>query len=145
MPLPVVAIVFPLVLFGIMAVVLFVAYRRAARAIDELSLPVVVRCGACGVEFRITTAELRGAKMTKSVSRTSTRVHGPALVTRKSYSRYQKRLTCPACGEHGWCEVLNIGQLQAASTRVAIKYLGGALVLLILLGFVLNALSNAIL
>ena len=142
MPLPVIAIVLPVVLLVVLVAVLFAAYRRTARAIDALDLPVRARCGSCGREFELTMAELRRAHMTKSTSRTRTSLRGPALVTTRSFSTFQKRLRCPACGESGWCEVLNIGELQAAATGVAVRCMGGALALLAVLGFALSAISD---
>lgn len=145
MPLPVIAIVLPLVLLVMLVAVLFAAYRRTARAIDALDLPVHARCGSCGREFELTMAELRRAHMTKSVSRTRTGLRGPALVTTRSFSTFQKRLQCPACGESGWCEVLNIGELQSAATGIALRYMGGALALMAALGLALSAISRVIL
>ena len=142
MPLPVIAIVLPLALLVILAAVLFAAYRRTARAIDALDLPVRARCGSCGREFELTMAELRRAHLTKSVSRTRTGLRGPALVTTRSFSTFQKRLECPGCGERGWCEVLNISELQSAATGIAVRYMGGALALMAALGFALSAVSD---
>lgn len=139
MPLSVIAIVLPLALLVVLVAVLFAAYRRTARAIDALDLPVRARCGSCGHEFELTTAELRRAHLTKSVSRTRTGLRGPALVTTRSFSTFQKRLECPGCGERGWCEVLNISELQPAATGVAVRYMGGALALMAALGFALSA------
>lgn len=145
MPLSVIAIVLPLVLLTTMLVVLFAAYRRTAREIDTLELPVHARCGSCGHEFELTMPELRRAHLTKSVSRTRTSLRGPALVTTRSFSTFQKRLECPGCGERGWCEVLNIGELQSAATGIALRYMGGALAFLVVLGFALSAISKVIL
>ena len=83
MPLPVIAIVLPLVLLTTMLAVLFAAYRRTAREIDILELPVHARCGSCGHEFELTMAELRRAHLTKFVSRTRTSLRGPGPVTRR--------------------------------------------------------------
>ena len=145
MPLPVIAIVLPLVLLTTMLAVLFAAYRRTAREIDTLELPVHARCGSCGHEFELTMAELRRAHMTKSVSRTRTSLRGPALVTTRNFSTFQKRLECPGCGERGWCEVLNIGELQSAATGIVVRRMGGALAFLVVLGFALSVLSRAFL
>lgn len=142
MPLPVIAIVSPAVLLVVLVAVLFAAYRRTARAIDALDLPVHARCGSCGREFELAMAELRRAHMAKSVSRTRTSLCGPALVTTRSFSTFQKRLRCPACGESGWCEVLNIGELQSAATGIAVRYMGGALALMVVLGLALSAVSD---
>lgn len=142
MPLPVIAIVLPVVLLVVLIAVLFSAYRRTARAIDALDLPVRVRCGSCGREFELTMGELRHVHMTKSVSRTRTSLRGPALVATRSFSTFQKRLRCPACDESGWCEVLNIGELQSATTGIVVRYMGGALALMVVLGFALSAVSN---
>ena len=139
MPLPVIAIVLPLVLLTTMLAVLFAAYRRTAREIDILELPVHARCGSCGHEFELTMAELRRAHLTKFVSRTRT------LVATRSFSTFQKRLECPGCGERDWCEVLNIGELQSAATGIALRYMGGALAFLVVLGFALSAISGVIL
>lgn len=145
MPLPVIAIVLPLVLLTTMLAVLFAAYRRTAREIDALALPVHARCGSCGYEFELTMAELRRAHLTKSVSRTRTSLRGPALVTTRNFSTFQKRLECPGCGECGWCEVLNIGELQSAATGITLRYMGGALAFLVVLGFALRSISRVIL
>ena len=142
MPLSVIAIILPFTLLVVLVVVLFAACRRTGRAIDALDLPVRARCGSCGRELELTMAELRRAHMTKSVSRTRTGQRGPALVTTRSFSTFQKRLRCLACGESGWCEVLNIGELQSAATGIAVRYMGGALALMVVLGFALSAVSD---
>lgn len=139
MPLPVIAIALPLVMLTVMLAVLFVAYRQTAREIDALELPVHARCSSCGREFELTMVELRRAHMTKSVSRTRTSLRGPALVTTRNFSTFQKRLECPGCGERGWCVVLNIGELQSAVTGIVVRRMGGALAFLVVLGFALSA------
>ncbi len=145
MPLPVIAIVLPLALLTTMLAVLFAAYHRTAREIDILELPARARCGSGGHEFELTMAELRRAHLTKSVSRTRTSLRGPALVTTRSFSTFQKRLECSGCGERGWCEVLNIGELQSAATGIALRCMCGALAFLVVLGFALSAISKVIL
>lgn len=102
--------------------------------------PRAVRVVRSRVE--LTTAELRRAHLTKSLSRTRTGLRGPALVTTRSLSTFQKRLECPGCGERGWCEVLNISELQSAATGIAVRCMGGALALMAALGFALSAVSD---
>ena len=142
MPLPIIAMVLPLTMLVVLASALFVAYRRTARAIDALDFPVQARCSSCGHEFELTLGELRRAYMTKSTSHTRTSLRGPALVTTRRFSTFQKRLQCPLCGKIGWCEILNIAELQAAATGIAVKYMGGALALMVALGFALSSMFD---
>lgn len=145
MPVPVLAIVMPLIVLVLMVVVLGMACRRAALEIDALDLPVRVRCCDCRGEFEMTIADLRRAWVTKSVSSSRTRARGGALVTSSKYSKFQKRLTCPICGKRGWCEVENINELQSMTTRIALKHIGAALIFLLVVGAVLSAVVPAVL
>lgn len=133
-------IVMPLVLLALLVVTLWSAYRRTVGEIDDLGLPVRVKCDSCGREFTISTKEFRRALFTKSVSVDRAAARGPMLVTRRTYRMFKKRFPCPSCGEVRWCEVMDIDELRRVSTPIAIRNFGAALLTCLVVGFVLQAL-----
>lgn len=142
MPLAMKIIVLPLVLFALLVAALWLAYRKTVGEIEELDLSVRARCDSCGREFSLSTGEFRRGLLTKSVSLGRTAVRGPMLVTRRTYCMYKKRFACPSCGKVGWCEVLNIDDLQRASSQIAFRNFGGALLACVVVGFALQALFS---
>ena len=133
----------PLVLVALccaaMAALFVCAWRRTLAEVEASGLRYRMRCEACGAEFTLSPREFARAGARRHRSTTRTRVKGVALVSQPRYSYLAKRTACPACGERAWCENLNANEAQDRVTPIALRNFGGALAILVVVGFALRA------
>lgn len=122
-----------------MVALLVAAWRRTLAEVDASGLVYRMRCESCGAEFDLSPREFARSKMRRSRSTTRTRVKGVALVSEPHYHYVAKRFDCPACGERAWCENLNANEAQDAVAPIALRNFGGALLVMVVVGFVLSA------
>ena len=122
-----------------MVALLVAAWRRTLAEVDASGLVYRMRCERCGAEFDLAPRDFARPGMRRARSTTRTRVKGVALVSQPRYRYGAKRLACPACGERTWCENLNANEAQDAVTPIALRNFGGALLVMVVVGFVLSA------
>lgn len=121
-------------------VALFVcAWRRTLAEVEASGLRYHMCCETCGTEFELAPSEFARAGARRHRSTTRTRVKGVALVSQPHYSCLAKRTACPACGEKTWCENTNANEAQGRVAPIALKNFGGALAILVVVGFALSA------
>lgn len=135
----VVALLAILACFVAMVALLVAAWRRTLAEVDASGLVYRMRCERCGVEFDLAPRDFARPGMRRARSTTRTRVKGAALVNQPRYRYVAKRLACPACGERTWCENLNANDAQDAVAPIALRNFGGALLVMVVVGFVLSA------
>lgn len=135
----VVALLAILACFVAMVALLVAAWRRTLAEVDASGLVYRMRCERCGAEFDLAPRDFARPGMRRARSTTRTRVKGAALVSQPRYRYVAKRLACPACGERTWCENLNANDAQDAVAPIALRNFGGALLVMVVVGFVLSA------
>lgn len=135
----VVALLAILACFVAMVALLVAAWRRTLAEVDASGLVYRMRCERCGAEFDLAPRDFARLGMRRARSTTRTRVKGAALVSQPRYRYVAKRLACPACGERTWCENLNANDAQDAVAPIALRNFGGALLVMVVVGFVLSA------
>lgn len=135
----VVALLAILACFVAMVALLVAAWRRTLAEVDASGLVYRMRCERCGAEFDLAPRDFARPGMRRARSTTRTRVKGVALVSQPRYRYVAKRLACPACGERTWCENLNANEAQDAVAPIALRNFGGALLVMVVVGFVLSA------
>ena len=134
-----VALLAILACFVAMVALLVAAWRRTLAEVDASGLVYRMRCERCGTEFDLAPRDFARPGMRRARSTTRTRVKGVALVSQPRYRYVAKRLACPACGERTWCENLNANEAQDAVTPIALRNFGGALLIMVVVGFALRA------
>lgn len=122
----------------IWCVVMFMRVSR--RAVASSGLAAHIRCERCGAVYDLPAAEVSRLGLIRSVSVTRPRQVGAARVEEPEYRSFSKLFDCPACHQRAYGQVLNIGELQAASRPALISagvrwlatmVIGGALLLAI--------------
>lgn len=140
MPASLVVVLLVILACCVAMVALFVAaWRRTLAEVDASGLVYRMRCERCGAEFDLAPRDFARPGMRRARSITRTRAKGVALVSQPRYRYVAKRLACPACGEKAWCENLNANEAQDAVTPIALRNFGGALLIMVVVGFVLRA------
>ena len=135
----VVALLAILACFVAMVALLVAAWRRTLAEVDASGLVYRMRCERCGTEFDLAPRDFARPGMRRARSTTRTRAKGVALVSQPRYHYVAKRFACPACGEKTWCENLNANEAQDVVTPIALRNFGGALLSMVVVGFVLRA------
>lgn len=140
MPASLVVVLLVILACCVAMVALFVAaWRRTLAEVDASGLVYRMRCERCGAEFDLAPRDFARPGMRRARSTTRTRAKGVALVSQPRYHYVAKRLACPACGEKTWCENLNANEAQDSVTPIALRNFGGALLIMVVVGFVLRA------
>ena len=122
-----------------MAALFVCAWRRTLAEVEASGLRYHMRCETCGTEFDLAPREFARLGARRHRSTTRTRVKGVALVSQPHYSYLAKRTVCPSCGEKTWCENTNANEAQDLVTPIALRNFGGALAILVVVGFALSA------
>ena len=150
MPASLVVVLLVILACCVAMVALFVAaWRRTLAEVDASGLVYRMRCERCGAEFDLAPRDFARPGARRARSTTRTRAKGVALVSQPRYhyvakrlacpAYVAKRLACPACGERTWCENLNANEAQDVVTPIALRNFGGALLVMVVVGFVLSA------
>lgn len=140
MPASLVVVLLVILACCVAMVALFVAaWRRTLAEVDASGLVYRMRCERCGAEFDLAPRDFARPGARRARSTTRTRAKGVALVSQPRYHYVAKRLACPACGEKTWCENLNANEAQDSVTPIALRNFGGALLIMVVVGFVLRA------
>lgn len=109
-------------------------YKRARARVIASGFVFHVKCENCGAEYELSVEEFLKSNMTKSRSRTKTKLRGAAQENFPVYSYLAKRFWCPVCQGKHWAQVLNYNEYQSTNRGAIIGY-----ALLAGLGFYLGA------
>ncbi len=117
-------------------------WTRSKELMIEIGTIAHVKCENCGTQYDVAAAEYAQMGISRTASKTRTKLKGVAMVNEPEYHYYAKRFYCPHCKNKCFGQVLNIGEIQSKSRGPFLQAGIQCLIMMVIGGMIVFAVSS---